>query len=77
MLAISPLLWCGVPVVCLGLEAALAKTSGKYCIGDEVTMADVCLVPQVYNAQRYITFHTKCCVPTWSGVAQTQTHVSN
>ena len=43
--------WCAY---CLGLEVALAKTSGKYCVGDEVTMADVCLVPQVYNAQRYM-----------------------
>ena len=27
--------------------------SGKYCFGDQVTMADVCLVPQVFNAQRF------------------------
>jgi maleylacetoacetate isomerase len=35
------------------LELILKETSGKYCVGDEVTMADVCLVPQVYNAVRY------------------------
>jgi maleylacetoacetate isomerase len=35
-----------------GLELALGKTSGKYCLGDEITMADLCLVPQVFNAQR-------------------------
>ena len=37
------------------LESLLAteKRSGKYCLGDQFTMADVCLVPQIYNAQRY------------------------
>lgn len=33
------------------LEAVLAKTAGKYCVGDSVTMADICLVPQVNNAK--------------------------
>lgn len=27
--------------------------SGKFCFGDQVTMADVCLVPQVFNAHRF------------------------
>jgi len=38
-----------------GLEAyvAGAKKSGKYCYRDQVTLADCCLVPQVFNAQRY------------------------
>jgi maleylacetoacetate isomerase len=38
-----------------GLEGflALQKASGRYCLGDQVTMADVCLVPQVFNAQRF------------------------
>ena len=27
--------------------------TGRYCCGDEVTMADMCLIPQVYNARRY------------------------
>jgi len=35
------------------LEKALSKTAGKYCFGDTVTMADLCLVPQVYNANRF------------------------
>jgi maleylacetoacetate isomerase len=29
------------------------KTAGKFCHGDLPTMADCCLVPQVFNAQRY------------------------
>lgn len=32
------------------LELMLSRSSGKYCVGDDVTMADMCLVPQVYNA---------------------------
>ncbi|KAH6927057.1 hypothetical protein HPB50_026399 [Hyalomma asiaticum] len=35
------------------LEATLSKTAGKYCFGDEVTMADACLVPQMYKAKRF------------------------
>ena len=27
--------------------------NGLYCLGDNVTLADVCLVPQVYNAHRF------------------------
>lgn len=29
------------------------RKAGKYCFRDNVTMADCCLVPQVFNAQRY------------------------
>ena len=35
------------------LEKVLEETSGKYCVGDSVTMADCCLPPQVYNANRF------------------------
>lgn len=35
------------------LEADLGRTAGRFCHGDEVSMADVCLVPQVANAKRY------------------------
>lgn len=36
-----------------GLEAAVAKTAGTYSYGDSVTMADLLLVPQMYNADRF------------------------
>jgi maleylpyruvate isomerase len=34
-------------------EVDLAKAPGRFCHGDSPTMADCCLVPQVFNAQRY------------------------
>ncbi len=30
-----------------------AKAPGKFCHGDAPTLADCCLVPQIFNAQRY------------------------
>lgn len=35
------------------LEKRLAFHGGKYCFADQITMADLVLVPQVYNAIRY------------------------
>ena len=35
------------------VEAQLVKTSGQYCFADKVTMADICLLPQIYNANRF------------------------
>ena len=34
------------------IEARLGEHSGRHCFGDTPTMADVCLVPQVFNSQR-------------------------
>ncbi|KAH8367322.1 hypothetical protein KR200_006417, partial [Drosophila serrata] len=36
-----------------GLERILSQSAGKYCVGNELTMADICLVPQVHNARRF------------------------
>lgn len=36
-----------------GVEARLAATAGRHAIGDVVTLADICLVPQTYNARRF------------------------
>ena len=36
-----------------GLEKLLSETSGKCCVGDDITIADLCLVPQIYNALRF------------------------
>jgi maleylacetoacetate isomerase len=37
------------------MEGFLAREgrSGPFCLGGQVSMADCCLVPQVFNAQRY------------------------
>ena len=35
------------------IEKELSELSGQYSIGDEVTIADVCLVPQLYGARRF------------------------
>jgi maleylacetoacetate isomerase len=39
-----------------GFEAAeqlVSGSSGPYCFGDQVTLADLCLVPQMYGARRF------------------------
>eukprot|EP00252_Welwitschia_mirabilis_P017551 TRINITY_DN3886_c0_g1_i1.p1 TRINITY_DN3886_c0_g1~~TRINITY_DN3886_c0_g1_i1.p1 ORF type:complete len:228 (-),score=50.13 TRINITY_DN3886_c0_g1_i1:297-980(-) len=41
------------------LEKLLKNVAQKYCVGDQVTMADVYLVPQLYNAGRYNVDMTK------------------
>ena len=37
------------------LEATLsnAPSRGDFCHGDTPTLADICLIPQVYNAERF------------------------
>ncbi|TBB22377.1 maleylacetoacetate isomerase [Rhizobium ruizarguesonis] len=35
------------------LEAMIGKADGAFSFGDTPTMADLCLVPQVYNARRW------------------------
>ena len=35
------------------LEQVLSTTAGTYCVGNDITMADLCLVPQEYNANRF------------------------
>ncbi|KAL5283945.1 GSTZ1.2 family protein [Megaselia abdita] len=42
--------------ISLGFEAVeriLSSSSGKYCFGDEITLADCVLVPQVLNAKKF------------------------
>ena len=34
-------------------ETMLGEQSSKFCYGDEPTFADICLVPQIYNALRF------------------------
>lgn len=47
--------WCGhwISSGLAAFEQALAGVAGRYCVGDEVSLADVALVPQVFSAERY------------------------
>ena len=35
------------------LEEIAAASAGRYLCGDAITLADICLVPQLYNARRF------------------------
>lgn len=35
------------------VEVLLKDSKGRYCVGDEISLADLCLVPQVFAAKRY------------------------
>jgi maleylpyruvate isomerase len=35
------------------IESRLAGSAGSHAIGDKITLADICLVPQTYNARRF------------------------
>jgi len=34
-------------------ETLASKTAGQFSVGDEITWADLCLLPQLYNAHRF------------------------
>ena len=43
-----------IPKGLAGVEELVSRgPEGAYCAGDAVTMADICLVPQFYNARRW------------------------
>jgi len=35
------------------VERAIEKTAGKYSFGDTITLTDLCLLPQIYSANRF------------------------
>ncbi|KAJ2722387.1 Glutathione S-transferase zeta-1 [Coemansia sp. Benny D115] len=35
------------------VEKMLEQCAGRYCVGDQVSLADCCLIPQLINAHRY------------------------
>jgi maleylpyruvate isomerase len=38
---------------CDACEALIAAQDGPFCFGETVSLADICLVPQMFNAQRF------------------------
>lgn len=47
--------WCA-PFIANGLaayESLARETAGEFSVGDQPTFADLCLIPQLYNARRF------------------------
>jgi maleylacetoacetate isomerase len=34
-------------------ETVVSRTAGRYCFGDTITLADVCLAPALWNAEKH------------------------
>ena len=52
------------------LEALLASDeTGEFCHGDTPTLADICLVPQVYNARRFA-----CSLDAYPAIRRIESH---
>lgn len=45
--------WIGAGLAAFEAHLARSSATGTYCHGDEPGLADICLVPQLYNAVRY------------------------
>lgn len=45
--------WCLVGLSALEKKLATSTRTGDFCFGDTPTMADCCLIPQIFNAQRF------------------------
>lgn len=45
--------WCVSGLAALEQKIELDQRSGDFCFGATPTLADCCLVPQIYNAQRF------------------------
>lgn len=45
--------WIAVGMAALEARLAGEKETGRFCHGDAPTLADCCLVPQLYNARRF------------------------
>lgn len=43
--------WLGLGMT--SLEKMVQVCSGLYCVGDRISLADVCLIPQIYGAKRF------------------------
>jgi maleylpyruvate isomerase len=58
--------WCKSGLEAVQTQVQRHGKSGKYCLGDTPTLADICLVPQWFNAQRFNTDLSGC--PTLAAI---------
>lgn len=49
-------------------EQAVQQTAGTYCMGERITLADLCLIPQLYNARRF-----GCDEQNWAALKHVET----
>ena len=47
--------WVGTGFQGLEVQARQHSSAQRFCFGDALSMADICLVPQMYNARRFDT----------------------
>jgi maleylpyruvate isomerase len=52
--------WCKHGLQAVEAQVGKHRKAGRFCLGDTPTMADVCLVPQWANAQRFNTDLSGC-----------------
>jgi maleylpyruvate isomerase len=52
--------WCKLGLEVIEQQLTQSGKSGRFCFGDTPTLADVCLVPQWFNAQRFETNLSGC-----------------
>lgn len=45
--------WINTGLTALEMQLSLSQHASPFCFGDSPTLADVCLVPQLYSAQRF------------------------
>ena len=57
-------------------EKLVSSSAGKFSSGDEITMADICLVPAIWRAARCKSLHIRDCLDIHSKTDQL-TDVSN
>jgi maleylpyruvate isomerase len=61
--------WIDKGISALEKNLVAQKNAGDYCFGNTPTLADICLVPQIYNARRYA-----CDLSTYPTISRIDAH---
>lgn len=61
--------WIGSGFDALEMQVKRTSGDGRFCFGDSPTLADACLVPQMYNARRF-----GCDLSTYPSLVAIDTH---